>query len=64
VRLIEEAWARGPTPELAAAYGALIADSDPLARVKRFQRLFSFRPDHRESHIALAEASIAGRLWG
>ena len=64
VRLIEEAWARGPTPELAAAYGALIVDTDPLARVKRFQRLFSFRPDHRESHIALAEASIAGRLWG
>jgi len=64
VRLIEEAWARGPTPELAAAYGALIEDSDPLARVKRFQRLFSFRPDHRESHIALAEASLAARLWG
>jgi len=64
VRLIEEAWARGPTPELAAAYGALIEDQDPLARVKRFQRLFSFRPDHRESHIALAEASLAARLWG
>ncbi len=64
VRLIEEAWARGPTPELASAYGALIEDADPLARVKRFQRLFSFRPDHRESHIALAEASLAARLWG
>ncbi len=64
VRLIEEAWARGPTPELATAYGALIEDTDPLARVKRFQRLFSFRPDHRESHIALAEASLAARLWG
>lgn len=64
VRLIEEAWARGPTPELASAYGALIEDTDPLARVKRFQRLFSFRPDHRESHIALAEVSLAARLWG
>jgi len=64
VRLIEEAWARRPTPELAAAYGAQIEDRDPLARVKRFQRLFSFRPDHRESHIALAEASLAARLWG
>ncbi|MDH3230977.1 MAG: heme biosynthesis protein HemY [Alphaproteobacteria bacterium] len=64
VRLIEEAWARGPTPELASAYGALIEDTDPLARVKRFQRLFSFRPDHRESHIALAEASLVARLWG
>ncbi|UCH73444.1 MAG: heme biosynthesis protein HemY [Rhodospirillales bacterium] len=64
VRLIEEAWARGPTPELGAAYGALIEETDPLVRVKRFQRLFSFRPDHRESHIALAEASLAARLWG
>jgi HemY protein len=33
-------------------------------RVKRFQRLFSFRPDHPESHIALAESSLAARLWG
>jgi HemY protein len=64
VRLIEEAWARAPTPELAAMYGEVMEDSDPLARVKRFQRLFSFRPDHPESHIALAEASLAARLWG
>lgn len=64
VRLIEESWARAPTPELAAAYGETIKDTDPLARVKRFQRLFSFRPDHPESHIALAEASLAARLWG
>lgn len=64
LRLLEEAWARAPTPELAAAYGDTIKDTDPLARVKRFQRLFSFRPDHPESHIALAEASLAARLWG
>jgi len=64
VRLIEEAWARSPTPELAAAYGVMMEDTDPLARVKRFQRLFSFRPDHPESHVALAEVSLAARLWG
>ena len=63
-RLIEEAWARAPNPELAAMYGAIISDTDPLARVKKFQRLFSFRPDHPESHIALAEVSLAARLWG
>ena len=63
-RLIEEAWARAPNPELAAMYGKIITDTDPLARVKKFQRLFSFRPDHPESHIALAEVSLAARLWG
>jgi HemY protein len=63
-RLIEEAWARAPNPELAAMYGEIITDTDPLARVKKFQRLFSFRPDHPESHIALAEVSLAARLWG
>ena len=64
LRLIEEAWARAPTPELAAAYRDIAGETDPLARVKLFQRLFSFRPDHRESHIALAEMSLAARLWG
>jgi HemY protein len=63
-RLVEEAWARAPNPELAAIYGEIISDTDPLARVKKFQRLFSFRPDHPESHIALAEVSLAARLWG
>ena len=63
-RLVEEAWARAPNPELAAMYGEIISDTDPLARVKKFQRLFSFRPDHPESHIALAEVSLAARLWG
>ena len=63
-RLIEEAWARAPNPELAAMYGQVISDTDPLARVKRFQRLFSFRPDHPESHMALAETALAARLWG
>lgn len=63
-RLIEEAWARAPNPELAAMYRQVIPDTDPLARVKKYQRLFSFRPDHPESHIALAEVSLEARLWG
>ena len=63
-KLIEEAWARAPNPELAAAYGQIIGETDPLARVKRFQRLFSFRPDHGESHVALAAAALEAKLWG
>jgi HemY protein len=63
-RLIEEAWARAPNPELASMYGQIIQEADPLARVKKFQRLFSFRPDHPESHVALAQVALAARLWG
>ena len=63
-KLIEEAWARQPNPELAAAYGAALEEADELARVKRFQRLFSFRPDHSESHVALAAAALEASLWG
>lgn len=63
-RLIEEAWARAPNPELAEMYGQVIQETDPLARVKKFQRLFSFRPDHPESHMALAQTALAARLWG
>jgi HemY protein len=63
-RLIEEAWARAPNPELATMYAQIIPETDPLARVKKFQRLFSFRPDHPESHMALAQTALSARLWG
>ena len=63
-RLLEKAWARHPHPEIAAAYGALFEGEDALQRVKRYQRLLSFRPDHPEGHLALAEAALAAGLWG
>ena len=63
-RLIEKAWPQHPHPDLAAAYGALYEDEEPLQRVKRFQRLLSFRPDHPEGHIALAEVALEAELWG
>lgn len=65
-RMIQTAWGRRPHPDLARAY----ADTDPksagddLKRVKLFERLLSFNPDHAESHIALAEAALAAELWG
>jgi HemY protein len=63
-RLIEKAWPQHPHPEIAAAYGALFENEEPLQRVKRYQRLLSFRPDHPEGHLALAEAALEAGLWG
>ena len=64
-KTIETAWRKQPHPDLAEAFRVLGGkDEPPLERVKRFQRLFSVRPDHAESHIALAEASLAAQLWG
>lgn len=65
VKLAESAWTFDPHPDLAAAYDDFGGESEPpLERVKRFQRLCSFRPDHPESHYALAEVSLAADLWG
>lgn len=64
-KAVEEAWRKAPHPELAAAYGVLGGtDESPLDRVRRFQRLAGLRNDHPESHLALAEASLAAELWG
>jgi len=65
VKAAEAAWSAGPHPDLAAAFDGLGDENEaPLDRVKRFQRLCSFRPEHSESHYALAEASLAAHLWG
>ncbi len=63
-RMIHNAWARTPHPELARIYGTVGGEDEPLKRVRRFERLLSFNPDSPESHIALAEAALAAKLWG
>jgi len=64
VKLIEQAWPAAAHPELAALYGEAIEEADPLARVKRFERLVKRAPDEAEGHLALAEAALLARLWG
>ncbi len=64
VKILEKAWSVRPHPEIAAAYAGLFENDDVLARVKRFQRLLSFRPDHVEGHVALAQAALDAKLWG
>lgn len=64
VKILEKAWSVRPHPEIAAAYAGLFESDDVLARVKRYQRLLSFRPDHVEGHVALAQAALDAKLWG
>lgn len=61
---IEQAWRAAPHPDLAAAYAGLYPDETALARLKRCEELTSHNPEHPESRLALARASLAARLWG
>lgn len=63
-RTIEQGWALSPHPALAASYAALRTDEEPVARVRRFEKLAALNPRHRESHLAVAEAALAAGLWG
>ena len=62
-RMIHQAWGRMPQPELARVYGE-IGEGNALSRVRRYERLLSFNPLHEESHVQLAQASLAAGLWG
>lgn len=66
-RMIHTAWGRTPHPDLARLYGEIGDASDgrdPLKRVRRYEKLLSFNPDHVESHVALARAALDAELWG
>ncbi|MDB3953197.1 heme biosynthesis protein HemY [Alphaproteobacteria bacterium] len=63
-RIIEKCWTATPHPSLAAVYRALEPELDAVAQVKRFETLFKCNIDHVESHLAVAEAALAAKLWG
>ncbi len=63
-RIIHNAWSREPHPEIARLYLSMFEADEPLKRVHRVERLASFNPDHAETHIVLAEASLEAELWG
>lgn len=62
--LIEQAWRRSPNPELARAYMDLWRDEDVLKRVTRAERLAETNPEHLESRLLVAQASLEAELWG
>lgn len=64
ITLIEKTWTHHPHPDLVQAYWDAKKTTGGLARVKASERLASLNPDHIESHIALARASLDASLWG
>ena len=63
-KALESAWRTAAHPELAQLYGAIYNGEEPLARVKRFERLTAQNPEARESYLTLAEAALDAQLWG
>lgn len=62
LKAIETTWALAPHPDLARLYAA--GEADPLARLKRIEKLAQRLPDHLESRLAVAGAAIDAGLWG
>ncbi|MGC2855940.1 heme biosynthesis protein HemY [Novispirillum sp. DQ9] len=62
--VIEDAWRRGPTAELAAVHASLWGAEDPLKRCNRAVHLAESNPEHLESRLMVAEASLDAQLWG
>ena len=63
-KVVERSWPRTPSAELAALYREAAPEAKPLEQVKRMARLAALNPEHRESHLALAEANLEAGLWG
>jgi HemY protein len=62
-RIAERAWAANPHPELARLVRSLTPE-EPLKGCAAVERLVAANPDHAESHLAVAEAALAAKLWG
>ncbi len=63
-RMIEDAWTRNPHPVLLEPYWKAMAAADALERVRVAEKLVKLNPDHIESLMAQARASLDARLWG
>ncbi len=61
---VERAWAAGPSIDLLAAYRVLMPGEPTLEWALRVDALAKAAPDHPESRLAVAEASLEAELWG
>lgn len=62
-KIIEDAWARSPHPELANVFLDLFPVEAAEQRLKRARALAGRNPDHVESHVLVARAAIAARRF-
>jgi HemY protein len=63
-KLVREAWGRTPHPELARLYLEADGEIEPLAAIKRLEKLVAANQDHAETHIALARVHLDAEIWG
>lgn len=63
VKLIEDAWARAPHPDLADVWLEMVKDETGYDRAERAKALVARNPTHRESHILEARGAIGARDW-
>jgi HemY protein len=61
---VERAWADAPHGDLLAAYKILVPGESALDWAKRIENLVQAAPEHIESRLAVAEASLQAELWG
>lgn len=64
VSLIEQAWARGPHPDMVPLYLLARGATEGLERVKAAEKLHRANADHMESDMAVAGEALAAHLWG
>ncbi len=62
-RLLSDAWAATPDPELADAARTLWAGLDAASRLKEAKQTVAGRPDHLESRLLLAQTALAAEAW-
>ena len=61
---VERAWAVKPGNELLAAYRSLVPGESTLDWARRIDGLAKAAPEHAESRLAVAMASLEAELWG
>jgi len=65
--LVERAWKINPHPDLAKLWGRIAPDnkaSDPLRRLRWFEKLVAIKPDSADGQIAAARAAMDAGLAG
>lgn len=62
-KLVQDSWRLTPHAKLASAYASIEPDEAPAARRRRFEGLFSLRPDHAETRFLQAELALVDEDW-
>lgn len=63
-KTLKKAWGKQPHRDLARVFLTLWPSESNVERAKRLGQMAAQNKDHYESHIALAEANLAAKLWG